>query len=442
MKDTRKAKRPPVDELDRLRQRVSELETARVKQDEMERELRRLSRNLSERIKEMNCLYGISKLRDRNNISTEDVLRGIVHLIPSAWQYPEITCARLILAQREYRTESFRETPWRLACDIKIGNVPAGLLEVFYTEEKPDMDEGPFLKEERNLLEAVAERVRRLLEHEQAQNQARERKEQMIQMDKMAALGTMVSGVAHEINNPNNFIMLNAPVLWDAYRDILPVLEEYDKAHGDFTMGGLPYSEMRDSVPILFSGILEGAKRIKAIVDSLKDFARVDTSDIRQPVDINAVVRSAINLLSSHIKKSTKRLETRYAESLPPIQGNPQRLEQVIINLVQNACDALPDNSKGIYVSTRYDEGARSIVVEVRDEGVGINPDRLPHIMEPFNTTKRHKGGVGLGLSVSSGIVKDHDGSLSFTSIPEKGTTATMTLPATGATEGKDEQVR
>jgi polar amino acid transport system substrate-binding protein len=141
------------------------------------------------------------------------------------------------------------------------------------------------------------------------------------------------------------------------------------------------------------------------------------------------VVRSSINLLSSHIKKSTKRLETRYTEGLPVIKGNPQRLEQVIINLVQNSCDALPDNNKGIFVSTRFDEGTRSIVVEVRDEGMGIDPDRLPHIMEPFNTTKRHRGGVGLGLSVSSGIVKDHGGSLHFTSIPNRGTTATVTLP-------------
>ena len=111
------------------------------------------------------------------------------------------------------------------------------------------------------------------------------------------------------------------------------------------------------------------------------------------------------------------------------MRGNFQRLEQVIINLVQNACEALPDSQRGVEVATGYEAADRIVRVQVRDEGVGIPADRLPHIMDPFNTTKRDKGGVGLGLSVSSGIVKDHGGTLVFSSEPGRGTVATLNLP-------------
>jgi C4-dicarboxylate-specific signal transduction histidine kinase len=439
---TRKPKKPAVppsgpsenrgsrsDDLEILRRRVAELEAAEVRHDELELELRRLSRDLSERVKELNCLYAISKLRDRHGVSTDEVLQDIVDLIPSAWQYPEITCARLSLDGREFKTIPFVETAWELVSDIVVNGVPGGTIEVCYTAERPAAGEGPFLREERTLIEAIAERVARLLEYERAERQARERDQQMIQLDKLAALGTMVSGVAHEINNPNNFIMLNAPVLSEAYDSFVPILEDYYRENGDFLVGGIAYTEMKENIPALFSGILDGAKRIRTIVESLKGFARVEACDLSRVVDVNEVVRSALVLVNNQVKRSTRRFSTEQAESLPAIRGNGQRLEQVIINLVQNACEALSDKLQGISISTAYDSAEDAIVVQIRDEGVGIPPDKMPHILDPFFTTKRPTGGTGLGLSVSASIVKDHGGTLSFASTPGKGTTATLTLP-------------
>ncbi|MBI4864274.1 MAG: hypothetical protein HY815_29055 [Candidatus Riflebacteria bacterium] len=239
----------------------------------------------------------------------------------------------------------------------------------------------------------------------------------------MVALGTLVSGVAHEINNPNNFIMLNTPVLHDVFESIRPILEEYHENHGDFLMGGMPYAQMRENVPVLFSWIVEGAKRIKNIVEGLKSFARTDSPDLTQSVDVNAVVKSALLLVNNQIKRATNSFAVHYGDDLPPVRGNFQRLEQVVINLLQNACEALPDRRKGIWVTTSYDRSARLVVVEVRDRGVGIPADRLPHIIDPFYTTKRQRGGTGLGLSVSSGIVRDHGGTLGETA-PLPGTAA------------------
>ena len=270
---------------------------------------------------------------------------------------------------------------------------------------------------------------RDITERKQAEEQARLHQQQMMQVSKMVALGTLVSSVAHEINNPNNFIMLNAPLLLEAWESSQPILEEYYETNGDFIMGGMKYTEMYKNIPTLFSGILDGSKRIKQIIEDLRDFVRRDTSDMSQSVDINAVLKSAVTLLSNMIMKSTNHFSIEYGNPLPLFKGNFQRLEQVIINLVQNACQALPDNRKAIFVSTSYDEKKHGIVVNVEDEGTGIPSEILSHITEPFYTTKAHSGGLGLGLSISSKIVKEHGGTLTFTSESGKGTKAEIVLP-------------
>jgi PAS domain S-box-containing protein len=271
--------------------------------------------------------------------------------------------------------------------------------------------------------------ARDVTDRKRIEEQAKIHQQQLMQAGKMVALGTLVSSVAHEINNPNNFIMLNTPLLSEAWKGAMPILDEYYENHGDFVIGGMKYTEMRDSIPVLFSGISDGAKRIKQIVEDLKDFVRRDASDLSQSVDMNAVLRSAISLLSNTIMKSTNHFSVAYGKNLPVLKGNFQRFEQVMINLIQNACQALPDTRKGIFVSTSYDEKEPSIVVVVEDEGTGIPPDMLSHIADPFYTTKSDSGGLGLGLSISSKIVKEHGGALTFASEPGKGTKAEIVLP-------------
>jgi len=274
---------------------------------------------------------------------------------------------------------------------------------------------------------------RDVTERKQMEEQAKVHQQQLMQAGKMVALGTLVSSVGHEINNPNNFIMLNAPLLKEAWQHVLPVLDEYYEKDRDFTIGSVRYTEMRDRIPRLLSGISDGSKRINEIVEDLRSFLRRDASDMNQSVDLNAVLRSAISLLSNMINKSTSHFSVTYGEKLPVLKGNFHRLEQVIINLIQNACQALSDIQKGIFLSTSYDEKTCSIVVKVKDEGVGILPEVLPHITDPFFTTKSNSGGIGLGLSISSRIIKEHGGTLVFASEPGKGTIAEITLPVAQA---------
>jgi polar amino acid transport system substrate-binding protein len=260
-------------------------------------------------------------------------------------------------------------------------------------------------------------------------DELRVNQDRLVQADKMASLGILVSGVAHEINNPNGLILLNMPIIKDVYRDAEEIFDERFRVDGDFNLGGLPYSRMRVEVPQLLEEMQDGARRIKSIVEDLKDFARREDAADKEQFDLNGVVKAAIRLVDSSIRKSTHNFSVSYAGGLPMLSGNPRRIEQVVVNLLLNACQALAGPEGSIAVITRHDRHEDHIELTVRDEGSGISSDHMSHLTDPFFTTKRDSGGTGLGLSVSAGIVKEHGGSLTFDSSPDRGTTVTMILP-------------
>lgn len=264
----------------------------------------------------------------------------------------------------------------------------------------------------------------------EAEETARLQEQKLIQADKMASMGVLVSGVAHEINNPNNFVLLNAGILGRIWRELLPALDDYRSRHGEFVLAGMPYEEARERVGQLVTGIVQGAQRIQKIVQSLTDFAREDPGDRNESVSIRAVVESAATLLEPLIRKSAARFSIAVEPTLPRVRGSFQQLEQVVVNLLTNACQALTGKGQRIEVSLRYVSQDQTVVLEVADEGEGIRPEDLPRIFDPFFTTKRGSGGTGLGLSISYRIVKDHGGTLRYESRPGCGTRAILTLPA------------
>ena len=268
-----------------------------------------------------------------------------------------------------------------------------------------------------------------ITERRRAEKEAEIRRRQILEADKMASLGMMASGAAHEINNPNSFIMMNAPILRQAWQDLSPLLDRYYDKYGDFLLANIPFSEMRMEIPELFNGIEDGSKRIRQIILNMKDYARKNTLDMNQMVDLREVVRAALGLLAHQIKESTDALSIDSPADLPTVRGNRQRLEQVIVNLIQNACQSLISREKGIVVRIFSDPDKNEIVLCVEDEGTGIRPEHLDCIFDPFFTTKSETGGTGLGLSVCQSIVKEHGGTLRFASELGKGTRACLTLP-------------
>jgi signal transduction histidine kinase len=262
-----------------------------------------------------------------------------------------------------------------------------------------------------------------------AEKQSRLQQEQIFQAAKMTSLGTLVSGVAHEINNPITSVMLNAPILQKVWKSIDPVLQKHCQENGDFKIGNMSYGQLQKRMPLLIEDIAEGAKRVKVIVDDLKNYARQSPPAMNDSVDINAVVKKSAALVNNLIKKSTNHFSIECENNLQTFKGNAQRIEQVVINLLVNACQALTDSSQPISVATFYDTQNQSLCIQIADKGKGMTEETMERITDPFYTTKREEGGTGLGLSICNKIIKDHKGSLTFTSAPDKGTTATVRIP-------------
>lgn len=270
---------------------------------------------------------------------------------------------------------------------------------------------------------------REIVERKRAAEELQVRQKQLLHADKMTSLGILVAGVAHEINNPNGLIQLSLPQLDKAYQDMTPILDAYEQENGDFKLGWFPYSRMKEEIPVMLHEMLESSNRIRRIVEDLKEFSRRNESGLDDKVDLNAVVRAALRLMDSALRKATNNFKVDYAIGLPLFRGNGHRIEQVVVNLVLNACQALTSKDQSIHLRTYALPHTEMVVLEVRDEGEGIDSETLERITDPFFTTKRETGGTGLGLSVSDGIIKAHQGRMEFASLPGEGMRVRILLP-------------
>ncbi len=267
-----------------------------------------------------------------------------------------------------------------------------------------------------------------ITEKKQLEITKREQEAQLAQASKMSALGALVAGVAHEINNPNNLIMLNAPLLERVWNDASPILEQHCQNQPGLKLAGIAFVQMREHVHELFSGINEGSKRIARIISELKDFARQSPLNMSDQVDINAVVESSLVLIGKTISKYTDEFSVSLARGIPPIQGDHHKLEQVVVNLLLNACQALTDRKQAVSLETLHFPDSKAVVVRITDQGEGVRPENMDRIFDPFFSTRQNIGGTGLGLPISFSIIKDHGGSLQFDSSPGQGTVVTVDL--------------
>ncbi len=268
----------------------------------------------------------------------------------------------------------------------------------------------------------ITEKIR--LEEEMKATQAK-----MIQANKMTSLGMLVSGVGHEINNPNQCIASNATVLAKIWQDAAIPLKKLHDENEALSLGGLPFAKVEELAPLLFTGITNSSRKINKIISNMRDFVKQEKTPLKGLIDINKVVDAATSILWHHVHKHTENFNIELQEGLPLASGSAQQIEQVIINLLTNALQSLQDKSRGVYVKTSADPESGVLVISIRDEGKGMSREVLEKLTEPFYTTKSEAGGTGLGLYISDNIIKEHHGSLSFSSEPGTGTTATISLP-------------
>jgi len=278
-----------------------------------------------------------------------------------------------------------------------------------------------------------------ITERKRAEDEARARREELIRAQRLATIGTLVSGVAHEVSNPNNALLLSANALARLAPELIPDRSDSSGGEGEEGCARPAYGEMRAEALEQIEVIRRCAKRIQTTVSELKDYVRAEKSGMSDNVDLNAVMRGACEILAPVIRKATTRFTMLEDPDLPRVRGSRQRLEQVVVNMVSNACQALGGPDKAVSVRTVRDGAAGRAGIEVKDEGCGMTPETLARIRDPFFTTRHDAGGTGLGLSVSDNIVTAHGGCLDFQSRPGMGTAATMWLPAAVPAERKGE---
>ncbi len=283
------------------------------------------------------------------------------------------------------------------------------------------------------LLEQVAEAER------QANETLRRAQVRMIQSEKLAGLGQLVAGVAHEINNPLAFVTNNIAVLKRDIGSLRDLIELYHRAdpliaRDDVTLhrdlreledrADVPYT--LDTLPELMTRTLEGLSRIRRIVNDLRLFARLDEGEMYE-TDLNAGIESTATIIRGTARDRGITL-TLDLHPLPPIQGNATRINQVILNLISNAIDATHRGGT-VTVATSADPDGQGVRFQVSDTGDGVDPEIRDRIFDPFFTTKPVGQGTGLGLSISYGIVQEHGGTIELESEPGHGSTFTVWLP-------------
>jgi len=255
---------------------------------------------------------------------------------------------------------------------------------------------------------------------------------QVATSEKLASLGLLTSGIAHEINNPNNFISFNIPILRDYLKELLPIVDNHAEKHPNYQLFGMSYSEFRGDLFRLLDNLEHGSNRINATISSLNEFARESSQDKGQWIDLRHVIEKGVAICRGEIKKRVKSFELDIPEGMSPIFTNPEALEQILINLLINAAQAMNKNGSWMKLSIRYRKNTQDeLIIEVSDNGCGIEEGQRQKIFDPFYTTKGPGVGTGLGLYVCHSIVEREGWRIEVDSQAGVGSKFRLVLPKT-----------
>lgn len=278
--------------------------------------------------------------------------------------------------------------------------------------------------ENRNLQEELVKAVRL-----EAQEERRKIMAKLIQTNRMTSLGLLISSIAHNINTPNGAIKLAAQHLSGSWKDALPILEQVSKEEGDFTVGGLPFGVAKGEIKGAVDSILNNAGKVERVIQDLRAYNVGERSELSPGVMINRVVDEALTIIRAHGRQGEISISPNLTTNLPTITGNQYQLEQVVVNLLLNAMQAMPNTKGTVTIQTEYSAETSEVRIIVVDQGEGISSELKKFLFEAFYTTKLDKGGSGLGLYISNFIVSEHKGRLTVESEAGIGTVATVHLP-------------
>ncbi len=380
---------------------------------EAEKALRKRTHDLGERVKEQHGLYAALKIMDDPAVSYEETMQAVVEILPPAWQYPDITRARITLNEASFETEGFKDTEWMQSAVISAGEEDIGRVEVAYLEarESSGSGGGPFLKEERDLIEALAaeignyvercraiEELRRMndiLEERVTERTAELKKTQdeLVRKEKLAAVGQLGGHIAHDLRNPlgtisNSIYFLNMK------------LKDADE-------------KVRKHIKILEREI----RTSERMISDMLDFYRVKPP-VFELCDINGIISDQ---LDSYSFPDSVTVERSLAEGLPRVNVDPDQIRRVMLNLVDNGVGAMTEGG-AMKIKSMLSGG--TIEVTVTDSGSGVAKENLERIFEPLFTTKPK--GIGLGLSIVKDLAEKNSATVECESEVGRGTSFTL----------------
>ena len=427
--------------LETLGKTIAPVLDARLHRDrrELEREkaeqtLREQTHALGERVKELRCLFQVTRLATDIQQPVEGLLRRALEAIAAAWQYPDITCVRIALEGREYVTSNWRETSWKQEAPITNCEGTVGTVEAAYLEEKPNLDEGPFLKEERELIDTLARlfgdfterrRVARALA-EQAEELIRSNAElesanqELVKLDRMKS--DFVSNVSHELRTPLTAVK--------AYAETLLQFHSFSE-------------EKRESFVKI---ILEQSDRLSALVDDLLDLSKIEAGAVEMdlaPISVERAIATAMQSVGPGAQEKGIEIHVRPPQEDNYVLADENRLVQVLVNLLNNSVKFTGQGGQTDVISVPVADSAGGsaqsgvkptyLRITVSDNGMGIATEELDKIFDKFKQvaekTRGKPAGTGLGLAICRNLVQAMHGRIWAESTVGKGSSFHFTLP-------------
>jgi len=355
---------------------------------------------LKERVKELSCLHKISKLAENKLLGIPEFLTETVNLLPPAWQHPEQARARITYNSINYLSENFTESELSLTAEIKVANIICGSIEVNYPVDFLHLDGFPFLKEEEYLIDTIAQELNIVLEKKNTEEESKNLELQLLHADRLATLGQLSAGIAHEINEPLAGIL-----------GLAQLMEKNNSLN----------KEAKNDL----ENIVAASLHAREVVKKLMLFARQMPST-QNWLNLNDAVKNAIFFLESRCRKNMIKVRMELKKGIPDITADSSQIHQVLINLVVNSLQAMPNGGE-IILKTEFD--VENVFLECIDTGIGMSEEVRRQIFNPFFTTKKVNEGTGLGLSVVHGIIYSHQGSIEVESEIDCGTKFKITFP-------------
>jgi signal transduction histidine kinase len=354
--------------------------------------------SLKERVKELSCLYQISKIAIEPLLSLDQLMKKICNTIKESLKYPTLVIAEIFI--KDISLKSKPNLNMFIQENIYHRDEVIGWLEISYPNKVKELDTSPFLKEEKYLIKEIARQISIILEKRTSKEEKIKIEEQLRHADRLSIVGELAAGVAHELNEPLGNILGFSQLI------------KKDKSFSDQISGDI-------------EKIIKASLYSREIIKNLLTFAHQIPTNFTL-IDLNEIISDGLFFFKSRCEKEGIILNQNLLTELPKVKVDPSQINQIIVNLVVNAIQAMP-NGGTLDINTSHDKN--NVMISIKDTGFGIKKNNIKKIFDPFFTTKDIGKGTGLGLSVVHGIIQSHKGKIVVSSEINKGSNFTIILP-------------